>query len=70
MGTTRMADDPSAGVVDRDCKVFGLDNLYVGSSSTFPTGGSSNPTFTLIALCLRLADTVKARVLPSVAAAG
>jgi choline dehydrogenase-like flavoprotein len=70
MGTTRMADDATRGVVDRDCKVFGLDNLYIGSSSTFPTGGSSNPTLTLIALCLRLADTLKERVLPRVAAAG
>ncbi len=55
MGTTRMASDPSRGVVDPDCRVFGLDNLYVAGSSVFPTGGWANPTLTLIALSLRLA---------------
>jgi choline dehydrogenase-like flavoprotein len=62
MGTLRMATDPSRGVVDLDCKVFGLDNLYVGSSAVFPTSGCSNPTFTIIALCLRIADTLKQRL--------
>jgi choline dehydrogenase-like flavoprotein len=61
MGTTRMAADPQNGVVDADCKVFGLDNLYLGSCGVFPTSGSTNPTFTLIALCIRIADTIRQR---------
>lgn len=55
VGATRMADDPAAGVVDRDLRVHGVDNLYVASSSVFPTGGWGNPTLTLLALALRLA---------------
>jgi len=56
MGTTRMADDPTRGVVDRDCKVHGVENLYIAGSSVFPTGGWANPTLTIVALALRLAD--------------
>lgn len=56
MGTTRMADDPRRGVVDRDCRVHGLENLYIGGSSVFPTGGQSNPTYTIVQLALRLGD--------------
>ena len=55
-GTTRMASSPDQGVVDADCKVFGLANLYVAGNSVFPTAGSLNPTFTIVALTLRLAD--------------
>lgn len=55
-GTTRMADDPRRGVVDRDCRVHGVANLSVAGSSVFPTGGHANPTFTIVALALRLAD--------------
>ncbi|MDA0350948.1 MAG: GMC oxidoreductase [Chloroflexi bacterium] len=61
MGTTRMHDDPRSGVVDADCRVHGLSNLYVGGSSVFTTGGSSNPTLTLVALALRLADHLRPR---------
>jgi len=60
MGTTRMSDDPRTGVVDRHCRVHGLTNLYVASSSVFPTGGHANPTLTIIALTLRLAEHLKA----------
>ena len=56
MGTTRMAAHPDQGVVDRDCRAFGLDNFFVAGSSVFPTSGSANPTLTLVALALRLAD--------------
>ena len=56
MGTTRMGDDPSTSVVDRNCRVHGLANLYVAGSSVFPTSGSANPTLTIVALSLRLAD--------------
>ena len=59
MGTTRMADSPKDGVVDKDCRVFGINNLYIAGGSVFATAGSVNPTFTIIALSLRLADHLK-----------
>jgi choline dehydrogenase-like flavoprotein len=59
MGTTRMSDDPRHGVVDRDCRVHGMSNLFVAGSSVFPTAGSGTPTLTLVALSLRLADHLK-----------
>lgn len=67
MGTTRMHDDPRRGVVDADCKVHGVSNLYIAGSSVFPTGGAANPTFTIIALCMKLADRIAAELadLPS-----
>ncbi|HUG47765.1 MAG TPA: GMC family oxidoreductase [Candidatus Limnocylindria bacterium] len=55
-GTTRMSADPRRGVVDGNCRVHGLDNLYIAGSSVFPTVGSGNPTYVLVALALRLAD--------------
>jgi choline dehydrogenase-like flavoprotein len=55
-GTTRMGTSPLAGVVDRDCRVFGFRNLYIASTSVFPRAGSANPTYTLLALGSRLAD--------------
>ena len=62
IGTTRMSDDPQKGVVDRNAKVYGLSNLYVAGSSVFPTGGHANPTFTIVAHALLLADHLKTRV--------
>jgi choline dehydrogenase-like flavoprotein len=62
MGTTRMSADPRHGVVDKHCRVHSLDNLYIAGCSVFPTGGYANPTFTLIALALRLADTLRDRL--------
>jgi choline dehydrogenase-like flavoprotein len=60
MGTTRMHPDPAQGVVDEDCRVHSVPNLFVAGSSVFPTGlGYANPTFTLLALTLRLADHIK-----------
>lgn len=59
MGTTRMADDPSEGVVDRNCAVYGMANLYVAGSSVFSTAGQANPTLTIVALAVRLADHLK-----------
>jgi choline dehydrogenase-like flavoprotein len=56
MGTTRMAEDPARGVVDADCRVHGISNLYVGGSSVFPTAGFANPTYTIVQMSLRLAD--------------
>jgi choline dehydrogenase-like flavoprotein len=59
MGTTRMSDDPRQGVVDADCRVHGTANLYVAGSSVFATSGSANPTLSIAALTLRLADHLK-----------
>ncbi|MGV2829117.1 GMC oxidoreductase [Myxosarcina sp. GI1(2024)] len=59
MGTTRMSPDPKQGVVDENCRVHGISNLYVAGSSVFPTSGLSNPTLTLMALAIRLADHLK-----------
>lgn len=59
MGTTRMHDDPKLGVVNRDCQVHDVSNLYIGSCSVFPTSARSNPTLTALGLCLRIADRLK-----------
>jgi choline dehydrogenase-like flavoprotein len=59
IGTTRMSDDQQFGVVDRNCKVHGIDNLYVGGASVFPTSGHVNPTLTIVALALRTASHLK-----------
>lgn len=59
MGTTRMSSDPTQGVVDPNLKVHTLKNLYVAGSSVFPSGGISNPTFTIITLSMRLAEYLR-----------
>ncbi|MGI4834041.1 MAG: GMC oxidoreductase [Janthinobacterium lividum] len=59
IGTTRMATDPRVGVVDEHAKVHGVNNLYVAGSSIFPTGGHANPTLTLVAHALLLAEHLK-----------
>ncbi|WP_292430738.1 GMC family oxidoreductase [Mesorhizobium sp.] len=56
MGGTRMGTDVSKSVVDANCKVHGMDNLYVGGSSVFCTSGQCNPTTTITALACRLGD--------------
>ncbi len=56
MGTTRMHDSPRHGVVDRNCQVHGMSNLFIAGSSVFPTSSSNHPTMTLVALALRLSD--------------
>lgn len=58
-GTTRMSDSAKTGVVDANCRVFGVDNLYLAGSSLFPTIGYANPTPTILALALRLTDHIK-----------
>jgi choline dehydrogenase-like flavoprotein len=55
-GTTRMSLNYSDGVVDTNCKIHGFKNLYVASASVFPTPSQANPTFTISALSIRLAD--------------
>lgn len=59
MGTTRMATDPKKGVVDENCRVHGIDNLFISGSSVFPTAGYANPTLTIVALAIRLAEHIK-----------
>ena len=59
MGTTRMNNDPKQGVVNSNCKVHGVSNLFIAGSSVFPTGGHANPTLTIVALTIRLADHLK-----------
>lgn len=61
MGTARMHDSPRKGVVDRNCRVHGIGNLYVAGAAVFPTSGANFPTFTLTALSLRLADHLAAQ---------
>ena len=57
-GTTRMALHPQDGVVDPHGHAFGLENLYMVGASVFPTAGFANPTLTIVALALRLADHI------------
>jgi choline dehydrogenase-like flavoprotein len=61
IGTTRMSASPKAGVVDPNCRVHGVENLYIASSSVMPTSGQANPTLTILALSLRLADHLAKR---------
>jgi glucose dehydrogenase len=62
IGTCRMSELPENGVVDRHCQVHGIDNLYVVGSSVFPTAGARQPTLTIAALALRLADKLSALI--------
>jgi choline dehydrogenase-like flavoprotein len=62
MGTTRMSADPRHGVVNADCRVHSVENLYIAGSSVFATSGYANPTFALVTLALRLADTLRTRL--------
>ena len=55
-GTTRMGDNKLDGVVDKNCKIFDINNLYVSGSSVFRTSGSANPGITEMAISLRLAE--------------
>ena len=59
MGTTRMSEDAKQGVVDANCKVHGIENLYAAGSSCYVTAGAPNPTLTVVALTLRLSDHLK-----------
>lgn len=61
-GTMRFGTDPAASVLDLDCKAHQLDNLYVADASFFPSIGAVNPTLTIIANALRVADVIKARL--------
>ena len=65
IGTTRMSDDPAEGVVDRDCRVHGIDNLYVAGSSVFPTSSHANPVLMIACLALRLGSHLAGKQLSS-----
>jgi choline dehydrogenase-like flavoprotein len=58
-GTTRMSSNPKQGVVDKNCRIHGVSNVYIAGSSVFPTSGHANPTLTIVALAIRLADHIK-----------
>ena len=59
MGTTRMSETAEYGVVDPNCRVHGIENLYMGGSSVFSTGGWANPTINIVAFAVRLAEHLK-----------
>ncbi len=62
MGSTRMHDDPKKGVVDSNCRVHSMENLFIAGESCFTTGGAVNPTLTVVALSLRLSDHIKEKM--------
>ena len=70
IGTARMGANPKHSVVDADCKVHSVANLYVAGSAVFPTSSQANPTLTIVALSLRLADRLAQRLQSRRAAAG
>jgi choline dehydrogenase-like flavoprotein len=59
MGTTRMSTDPRNGVVDANCRLHDVENLYVAGGAVFPTSGYTNPTLTIVAMAARLADHLR-----------
>jgi choline dehydrogenase-like flavoprotein len=61
MGSLRMSVSPDDGIVDPDCRFHAVDNLYAAGSAVFPTSGYANPTLTIVALALRLADHLSGR---------
>jgi choline dehydrogenase-like flavoprotein len=66
IGTARMSNDPKRGVVDSQCRTHDVENLYIAGSAVFPTSGSANPTLTIVALAIRIADHLKAAMGSSV----
>jgi choline dehydrogenase-like flavoprotein len=55
IGTARMGNDERSSVVNADCRVHGVNNLYISSAAVFPTSSQANPTLTIVALALRMA---------------
>jgi choline dehydrogenase-like flavoprotein len=64
IGTARMGSDPRSSVVDEDCRVHTVNNLYVAGSAAFPTSSQANPTLTIVAMSLRLGDHLARRLQP------
>jgi choline dehydrogenase-like flavoprotein len=69
IGTARMGTTPASSVVDSNCRVHGIANLYIAGSAVFPTSSQANPTLTIVALALRLAEHVRQRATTPIAAA-
>ena len=67
-GTLRFGDDPRTSVLDPDCRMHGIENLYVADSSFMPTSNGVNPSLTIAANALRVADAVAAGLRPRLAA--
>src|SRR5690606_22521604 len=65
LGATRMGDDPASSVVDRDLRLHEVENVHVCGGSVFPTAGCANPTFTIVALAIRLAAHLANREEPT-----
>lgn len=63
IGTTRMSTDMRTGVVNENCRIHGVSNLFIASSSVFPTSGQANPTLTIVALSVRLAEYLKQNIM-------
>jgi len=63
IGTTRMGTDVRTSVVNADCQVHSIRGLFVAGSAVFPTSSQANPTLTLIAVALRLADKLSAQLI-------
>jgi choline dehydrogenase-like flavoprotein len=63
MGATRMGTDPRTSVVTPECRLHSVENVFLAGASVFPTSGSANPTFTIVALSIRLAEHLRERVL-------
>ncbi len=61
-GTTRIAADPCEGVVDANCRVHGVERLYVAGSSVFPTTSHANPTLMIVAMAVRLAEHLRGQL--------
>jgi choline dehydrogenase-like flavoprotein len=59
IGTARMGSDPRSSVVDANCRLHAVHNLYIAGSAVFPTSSQANPTLTIVALALRLADHLR-----------
>jgi choline dehydrogenase-like flavoprotein len=68
IGTARMGNDPRTSVVDADCRVHGVENLYIAGAATFPTSSQANPTLTVVALALRLGAHLRGLRRPAEAA--
>lgn len=62
MGTTRMSESAKTGIVNRDCRTHAIDNLYIAGSSVFSTSSYVNPTPTLLALAIRLAEHLSSKL--------
>jgi choline dehydrogenase-like flavoprotein len=70
IGTARMSESPGAGVVNADCRVHHVHNLYVAGCATFPTSGQANPTLTIVAMALRLAQHLEIKLAAMASALG